>query len=301
MSFETLRSYDARVATIGFRLLTANAALCRRRQPELGVAWQALDQFDPSSRPAARAAFGFERAVVAEAVVPGAPAARAGVVANDSLTAIDGVPLPEPSLGPSTTATRDAAEARLASLPSDASITLALRHDGRDRTVTVQPVPGCRTALEMVIDNGWLSDSDGERLRIGSRFLECFSDEQIAAILAHELAHTILDHHARLAAAKVTHGLMSGLGRQGRLIRQTEDEADRLSVSLLYNAGYDPAAASRFWHEAGPVLDGPLRDGTHRSAAERADLTANEAATIPAGAPRPYMPAILATRETPLR
>ncbi|MGE0180084.1 MAG: peptidase M48, Ste24p, partial [Sphingomonas sp.] len=36
-----------------------------------------------------------------------------------------------------------------------------------------------------------------------------------------------------------------------RLIRETEAEADRLSVWLLARAGYDPEAAGRFWRRFG--------------------------------------------------
>lgn len=300
-SFERLRHDDARLSALGFRLFTTNAPLCRALQPELGVVWQAIDQFDPASRVAARAAFGFESALAVEAVVPGSPAARAGVAPNDSLVAIDGAAMPDATSGPATTATRDAVESRIASLPAASPMTLTLRRGGRDRSVVARPVPGCRTELEMVIGKGWLSDSDGVRIRIGSRFLETFDDDRVAVVLAHELAHTVLGHRRRLDAAGARGGLAQITGRSGRLIRATEDEADLLGVSLLYNAGYDPTSASHFWAQAGPVVDGGLvRDGTHRSPADRARRTAAEAATIPSDASRPHFPPLMASRDTPL-
>ena len=114
--FAALQAADLRIASIGYRLLTANAALCRDPQPMIGASLQALDQFGPSTRAAADAAFGFEAMVQIEGVVAGGPAARAGVAARDSLVAVDGVALPaKPSLaaGAGTPSTRNATEAQI--------------------------------------------------------------------------------------------------------------------------------------------------------------------------------------------
>ena len=54
-----------------------------------------------------------------------------------------------------------------------------------------------------------------------------------------------------LDAAGVDRGRFKELGRSARLFRQTEAEADRLSVWLLAGAGYDPEAAARFWRKFG--------------------------------------------------
>ncbi len=301
-TLEALRSEDARLAAIGYRLLTADAPLCREVQPEMGWALQALDQFDAPSRAAAKIAFGFESAVAVEAVVPDGPAARAGLVANDSLLSVAGAPLPPGQAGAkAVVSTRNAVEARLAALPPAAPVTIVLRHDGRDRAATVRPVPGCRSGIELVVDDGWLADSDGTRIRVGSRWLERFSDTEVAVIVAHELSHTILNHQQRLRAAGVSRGLLAEVGRNARLFRETEDDADQLSVSLLYNAGYDPTAAERFWHDKAPAIDGGLfHSRTHRGALERAARVAAERATIPANASRPYRPPVLATRDQPL-
>src|SRR3546814_9337771 len=86
----------------------------------------------------------------------------------------------------------------------------------------------------------------------------------LAAAVAHELAHNILRHRERLDAADVDRGLFKGFGRSARLFRQTEVEADRLSVWLMRGAGYDPQAAVRLWGRfgtrGGPVL---IQPSTH--------------------------------------
>ena len=46
-------------------------------------------------------------------------------------------------------------------------------------------------------------------------------------------------------------GFLGNFGSNARRIRETEIEADRLSVYLMERAGYDPAAAVRFWSRFG--------------------------------------------------
>src|SRR3546814_1475933 len=69
------------------------------------------------------------------------------------------------------------------------------------------------------------------------------------------LAHNILRHRERLEAKGVNYGLLSGIGRNVGYFRQTELEADILSVSLLATANYDPHIALAFWHVYGPAHD----------------------------------------------
>src|SRR3546814_17247433 len=75
----------------------------------------------------------------------------------------------------------------------------------------------------------WSSDVCSSDLNQG---LVDFSpdDAELAAAIAHELAHNILRHRARLDAAGVDRGLAKQFGRNARMFKQTEIEADRPSV-----------------------------------------------------------------------
>ena len=301
--FAALRTIDARLATIAYRLTTANAALCRDLAPNPGWAIQSIGQFAPASRGAARQVFGFERPIAVEAIVPGGPADHAGVKPTASLVSVNGAPFAsaDPGSGAANSASRDAALALIATQPVGRPLSVATVQGGVSRTVAIDAVAGCRSNFEILLGPGMDASSDGVIVQIGVRFFERYPDDEVAAIVAHELSHTILEHRRRLDAAKVNRGLFAEMGRNGRLFRATEGAADQLSVSLLYNAGYDPRGAVRFWRDHGSEIDGGLfRSRTHPSASARAAAIAAEVATIPAGAPRPYVPAILATRDQPL-
>lgn len=295
---EELRAVDARLAAIGHRLVTANAALCTTRAPATGIVLHALQQYAPDERATARTVFGFATPFAVETVVPGSAAAQAGVRANDGLVAVNGVALPDaPASGGASSASRDQALATIAAAPAG-PLRLTVLRDGQRRELTLNPPLACPTRFEVLLGAGLDAQSDGKVVQLGVRWLTEHDDDAIAAIAAHEFAHAVLLHRERLEKAGVATGLLAEFGRDRRLTRKIEDQADQLSVALLYNAGFDPALAVRFWQGPGLRVDGGiLRSRTHASAAARARAITAEIATIPPGAPRPWTPPVLATRE----
>ena len=294
---EALRVADGRLAAIGYRLGVANASLCDRLQPATGVVVHALAQYGEGGRDAARRAYGFETAVAVEAVAAASPADRAGVRADDGLAAVDGVRVEAVGKG---TADRDRALELIEGGTPTGPVALTIRRAGDDRTVAVVPVPACRARFELLLGRGTFAGSDGRVVHLGERFFEGYSDAEIAVIVAHELAHVILRHPERLTAAKIDRGVLREIGRNGRIHRRTEREADELGVHLLANAGYDPASAARFWRERGGEIDaGPFRARTHPSSRSRAEALELVARSID-GRVKPTRPALLATRDEAL-
>lgn len=92
-----------------------------------------------------------------------------------------------------------------------------------------------------------------------------FTRDELAAVIAHEIGHLALGHHARrkkawqietaakAAATALLPAMMRGVGAQignvaarllhSRLSRNDEFEADAFSVALLRRSGFDPASA----------------------------------------------------------
>jgi len=300
--FVALRKADLRLASIAYRLTTRNVALCKELQPELGIQFHTLLQYQPSARVPAQTAFGFVSAVGIEAVVPGSPGEIAGILMNDSLVSIGGMPVPQklPILNqPATAAQRDAVDQQLADLPADRAIRLGLIRRGRAVTIDVAAQPGCRSRFEVHGEDE--AAADGAIVQIGAKYLDLFDDDGIAVLVAHELSHIILRHRVRLEAAGAKFGVFSEFGKSLGFHRQSENEADRLSVYLLANAGYDPLLPGRFWRGPGRQLDpGIFRNRAYPGITQRAAILDAEAAKILANARRPVIPGLLSRRDEPL-
>ena len=263
--FEAVRSADASLAQIGYRLATANAPLCDTLEPGLGLVLHTPSQYAKRVRADAVQHFHFAGPVAVEAVIAGTPAAKAGIAADDTIFSIGPAHFApaNPQADANTKAIIQVA-AQVAELPASASLEIHGQRQGEDYIRTVTPIPACRTRFELVISADFAAQADGEMVQLSSRFFQDYPDDQIAAAIAHEFAHNILHHRKRLEEQGVSFGMLAGVGRNVRFFRQTELEADILSVSLLANAGYDPNAAVRFWRAFGPrYAGGPLRDRSH--------------------------------------
>jgi hypothetical protein len=280
--YAALAAAEARVAAIGFRLTTENAAWCPVRQPQFGWIWGDPRLYDKRRRAEALAAYGADEADAAfvAAVAPGSPAARAGLHAGDGVAWVDMRPIAN-GIGDHPFARITALEQRLAALPADAAIWLGVT-DGR--TVALTPVAGCVSDFRVEADAKPGAVADGRLVLVNQGLVDFAPDDaELAAAMAHELAHNILRHRARLDAAGVDRGLAKQFGRNARMFKQTEIEADRLSVWLLAGAGYDPAAAARFWSRFGQRKGRPLfQASTHPSWRDRVAALEAEAAAIAA-------------------
>ena len=273
-----LHRQDLRLATLADRLLVANGELCRELMPVTGMVIHTRDQYG------ADGAADFANAPVAiAAVVPGSPAASAGLREGDGILAIAGVRVS--ALAPAEgSPARDAVFDLLASRPPAGALHLSLARGGRAFTAVLAPQPGCRALVEIVASDKTIARSDGRVVQLSYALAERMSDDALAAIFAHELGHLVLEHRRRLAAAGVKKGLLGEFGGSRRKNRQVEEEADRLSVHLLANAGYDPRIAPLFWlsREGRSVDAGIFRSGIYPSPSARAEIMQKEIESLSA-------------------
>ena len=119
------------------------------------------------------------------------------------------------------------------------------------------------------------------------------TDDELAVVLGHEMAHALREH-ARARAAKVTLtnvgtlaiGLVIGgnvgeLARQGggllalKFNRDDERDADLVGLELAARAGYNPQAGLSLWEKMTQVAKGtpPLWLSTHPSGEDRTRRT----------------------------
>lgn len=270
---EELQAQDLRLARIADAMLVANAALCRQTMPVPGMILHSADQYGEAAQPLFA-----EGPLAIAAVVPGSPADRAGLRGNDVIVAINQTRVS--SLSPQgEDHLREVAFFLLADGTPGEGIQLVIVRDGQQRTVQLDASRGCRSLVEILVADGPNARSDGRVIQLQYRFAASLTDDQIAVVLAHELAHTVLEHRRRKEAAGIDNeSIMRHVGRNQQVNRQAEVEADRLSVHLLANAGYDPAIIGEFWRSpAGEVAGGGwMPSFVYPSQAARADIAAQE-------------------------
>lgn len=268
-----LQQRDGQLFATGWRLASANAPFCAGAAPALGLSLLDAAAFaDPA---AVRRQLGLAGDLAIGAVAPGSPTDLAGLAANDTLVAIDGVVLAErfPRKAPAWQRLIDVSNLLVSAAARGPVTLLVARRTAPARSVVIAPVAACPTRFE-VLDSGSKAMAEGSRVIMGRDFVGFgYPADEFAASVAHELAHNLLRHRAALDAAG------RSLGNQ----RLTEREADRLMPWLLANAGYDPAAATRFMKRWGPRHDGGLfRNRTHEGWDERVEAIVAELALVEA-------------------
>lgn len=275
-NLRALQALDGRVATAGYRLAVAGTPFCTPSTSQSGLALHDLSQYAGSAQADARAAFGLGELPAVLAVVPGSPAERAGLRAGDAIAAIDGAPVP-PADGDKSYARMERLAEQLEGASADGSVALSVRRAGTPLTLTMAPARACPTRFQLVPSNTLNAEADGTYVQITTRFaLFAADDAELAALLAHELSHNILRHRVRLDAAGMKRGVAKLFGRNARLSRAAELEADRLAVYLMDRAGYPSTALISVWtrlhREQGM---GIFRSPTHP--AEKARIAAMQA------------------------
>jgi hypothetical protein len=302
-TLERIRAIDMRMAAIGYRIATANAPLCTDLEPATGLHLHTLDQYVGIAADIARARYGFETRVSVGGVVPGSPAADAGIRPDESIAAIADwrTPIEGDDGRRDPTALVNALYDTIAVGPPSTPLSVELRSGGASRSVILWPVPACRTRFEVDLASGLDAEADGRLVKVKAGFFDRYDDDLVAVVVAHELSHNILRHRARLNDVGVSRGILAGFGRNVRYFRQTEIEADILAVHLLANAGYDPMLAGRFWRDYGPRAPaGFLSSRTHPGWRDRAIRSDLEASRIAAGGGNALAEAFVKRRTLPL-
>jgi len=249
-----LTRLDQSVARVAWRLSESNVDLCPVVRQSAGWALHAANQYSAELRPVAEERFGLVGDLPGVlAAPPGSPADQAGLRTGDLIVAVGGASLPEGSLRDrpryeglaANIATLDAA---LSSGPA----TLSIRRGDQRLEVTVTPRRACGYEVQLNPSDDLNAHADGRRLFISTALAQfAASDDELAIILGHELAHNVLGHRrwsetggaGRTVVDRECAGAQCGGDR--------ERQADRTGLYLMARAGYQPGVAAPFWRRFG--------------------------------------------------
>ncbi len=276
-----------RLQRVVWRLLTKGAPLCGDAVgPGFGLGWMDSEALPERFRRVARKSFGIDSKPRVRGLVPGSPAARAGLEDGDEITAVD---------GHGVTSAREVSEA-MAGLSGN-SLSLTVMTAGGKHRVVLEGASRCSYPVDLSLSDAINAFADGRRIGITTgmmRFVE--SDDELALVVGHELAHNVSSHIDKQQANTLTGLLLGalvdagaaaagvdtgGVGRelggrmgQGVYSKDFESEADYLGCYFSARAGYDIAPAILMWRRMAAEHPSSISGGgflaSHPATSERA-------------------------------
>ncbi len=267
----------ARVERVGFRLRKAAASDCaERKQTKLDiglVVWSLANFQNPEDRARLAGDFELTNAVTVALAVDGAPASTAGVGKGTIITHVNGEPVGE---GKGAT---ERYIARAATAAKQGVVRLKMK-DVNEAAITPDTV--CEFPTLLVRSPDINAAADGNVLAITSGLFELTnSDDEVALILGHELAHNVLRHLELVKSAKPAPGtLLDAFAKSaiGTAVATTinrpfsvqyEKEADYAGLYFMARAGYDIDAAASFWKRLNETMKAKSVAATHPTGPER--------------------------------
>tara|TARA_R110001599_G_scaffold22829_2_gene84114 strand:- start:21660 stop:22685 length:1026 start_codon:yes stop_codon:yes gene_type:complete len=287
LALKNLQLLDQRMNSIGYKLVDANAPYCDQKTARTGLLLNDVAQY--ADQETASFALGFSGSVGITAVAPDSPADRADLLPGDTLLAINTMAIEDIAVDRPELAEEPPPYRRVAAINrtieralAEGNVDLTISRGGINQTIPVAAILTCPGQFQIRVSADRSASADGKLVSVSSRLAEYFlADDEFAAVVAHELAHNLLKHRDRLDAQKVNRGFFGQFGESASRIKAAEIEADRLSVWLMANAGYDPQAAIRFWTRYGKEHGkGIFSASTHYRWKKRVELFEEELAKM---------------------
>jgi hypothetical protein len=243
-SIRQLGAQQLRLATISYRLDALNSGACSKPQMLSGLVLHDLTEYPLQVRAAVATAFSMHGGFGVLGIVPDSAASRAGFEVDDEIVALNDRPLEDPqAVGASGQSYR-----RLETFSNLFERTLGLgtadllvRRHGRLLRMTLSAQRGCGGQALLINSSDLNAWSDGSHVFVSSAMLAlASSDDELAFVVAHEMAHNILGH----SSGGDTHGLLGLFGLGAAKVRREEMTADSFAIPLMNSGGYSPQAAT---------------------------------------------------------
>ena len=269
-----------RLRRVDFAVRAANVDLCGEKAPAVGFLTMNLDSAPPEYRAAYGSLYGVTRQMTLISVFEGGPADRAGLAVGDRIVSVNGETIGTGSAGRSQVA-------ELVAGSKGTPLKMTVRRGGGPVSVELWPRTICNYPTFLRDDDSVNAFADGSRIIVTSgmmRFAD--SDDELAFVIGHELAHNTMGHIAAKTGNMILGGIvgailtgLSGVNVMDPMMQvgvlafsqEFEAEADYVGVYYAARAGYDTQKAAYFWRRmaaAHPSAIG-LQGTTHPSSAKR--------------------------------
>jgi hypothetical protein len=287
IALQTQVDHMQRLYHVVFRTFHRAVSLCPRKRPDIGLYPINLPAFNKRYHRAAKSLYRAGPNIQALMVARGSPAALAGVRRGDVLISINTsrVPTGKKSVARFRTLLRK-------QLKQEGIIRLVLqRHgaDGKSRSVTtvITPVRICDYSFGVVAKDQVNAYANGKFVVLTTGMMRfANNDDELALVVAHELAHNTMDHISKMKRNSLLGTLLDivaagyGVNTQGlfgslallRFSKEFEAEADYVGMYMMALAGWDISRAPNFWRRMAASHPGSNRSGftrTHPTSSKR--------------------------------
>jgi membrane-associated protease RseP (regulator of RpoE activity) len=250
-------SRQDRLYRVAAPLLVNNPELCKGNARNL-LGFTAKNKYSYSEElvDAASQLYGMDDRLQVMGVLGNSGASRAGIRLGDRLDSVDGQ-----RVAPGPDAERSAATMLAPFVMKGGSVKLTMIRNGAAIPVTVPFTRACAYSIELGNSDNVNAYNDGRRVLITRGMMNfAASDNELAYVLAKEMAHNSLSH-ARVQKSTATAGsvidnlirihpdmsTMAGTSGIRPMPQSFDAAADTLSLYMLARAGYDIDQAPRFW------------------------------------------------------
>lgn len=244
---------NERLQDVWFRLTTANYGLCQKRRPISGFSIADLATAPQPYRSAWLARFGPSEYVTVVHVAAGSPAYQAGLRAGDRIVDREGQEV----------GTRKRALRRIQRQPGSQPYTMTVLRGGERVALSLRSVGACDYSAGLLEYPEVNAFADGKAVAVTTAAMDFIgTDEELAYLLGHELAHNGYGHLAAVkqnrivgallgAVVTVATGVYQDYSNLGALYHapKFEVEADYAGVYMAARAGYDVGCVSTFWQK----------------------------------------------------
>ncbi len=280
---------SAKITNIASKIRLAGTSICESQTTlMLGLKYWNIHDFLPEDESIARNKYQLGAGLKILNVASESPAEKAGFKIGDELLTINDL-----IITGGKNAKKDFAKQLDEFKKTSKPLAIKVRRDSEEKVLSITPVKACKSDIELIFDNSVNAFADGTNILIAKGMMNFVqSDEEIALVISHELAHNVMSH---IDAKKTNAGLgmaigllldlgaaVAGVNTQGgftdaggKLGAQAfsvdfENEADYVGLYFMASANYKIDNVAMFWRRMAQENPNAITlSSTHPSTSER--------------------------------